>query len=143
MLLSPPAVGQETRALPASNVHRYRISWRAKSLDNWLLPSSGLFHASDTPIWWLSGYRCDWSDDDKRKAQEFLRPFGEFLHGRTVPWGRANGSAEDRLRLLDEDGVTHEDVLDKDWQRCMRVADVVWGAQRDAAMADQKGEAKL
>ena len=89
----------------------------------------------------------DWSDEDKRKAEVFLKPFGEFLYGNTntITWGYENDDGErggedsrkgeDRLTLLDEEGVTREDVKDEDWERCMRVADVVWGAQQKAQEA--------
>ncbi len=170
LLLNPPissTTKNEIIPLPPQNVHRYRICWRAKSLDAYLKPEYGMFHASDTPIWWLSGYRMAWSDSDKQAARTFLAPFGKFLYGNAVPWGQrdAGGNAGEevdsskaeganekspagglRLRLLDEDGVTHEDVEDQEWERCMRIAEVVWGAQWDAAeeaRTGEKGELRL
>lgn len=92
----------------------------------------------------------DWSEEDKENAETFLKPFGEFLRGREVDWrqgrdgdsasngGGGKGKGEDRLRLLDEDGVTHEDVEDEDWERCMRVGEVVWRAQKEVMEKGQR-----
>ena len=152
LLLNPPpgpsSSSPDVTALSSKNVLRYRIHWRAASLDNYLKPEYGLFHASDTPIWWLSGYRMNWSEDDKRKARVFLEPFGEFLYGKDVRSqsnneeseakdGEERSRAAGRVRLLDENGVTHEDVEDQEWERCMRVGEVVWAAQREGM---EKGE---
>ena len=86
-----------------------------------------MFHASDTPIWWLSGHRAGFTFEDKIKAQTFLEGFGEFLSGKD---GKGVGG-EDRVTILDEEGTMRRDVLDEEWERGRRVGDVVWEAQRD------------
>ena len=142
----------EIRALSANNVLRYKISWRSEGMDGWLRREVGMCHGSDTPIWWLSGFRCGYTDEDKRKVHTFLEPFGEFLYGKTVRWGESDGGrcessrrmGEDGagnvnarvqeemklIRYMDSDGITHEDFVDEEWDRGIKVAEVVWEAQQ-------------
>lgn len=65
-------------------LYRYRISWRAPSLDKWLAPSAKLCHAADIPIWWQSGRRAGYTDEDISKLMEFLEPFEKFLKGEEI-----------------------------------------------------------
>jgi len=125
-LLAPP---DGTAKVP--EVLRYRISWRAKGLDQHLAPEVGVCHAADTPIWWMSGFRAGFDSEDRKKTLEFLKPFGEFLEGK--PWVGGVGKGEDGAkkigRYLDESGVTHEIVEDKLWEKAMTVWDAVADAQ--------------
>lgn len=130
-LLSPPE-HEGRKPVPPANFFRYRIAWRAKSMDKWLLPSLGVCHAMDTPIWWASGWRCDFSGQDKAVSQKaFLEPFGRFVSGEAdIGWG-GDGS-ENTLRNLSEDGVVIEGWADQGWERGLKVWDAVWNAQRES-----------
>lgn len=110
--------------LPIDKVHRYRIKWRAKSLDSWLAPEVGVCHGADAPIWWCSGYRAGFSAEDKARVAEFLRPFGRFLRGDTVDWGTND---ETDIRELDRGGKTAV-VKDESWNRGLEV----WDTMREA-----------
>lgn len=116
-----------TGAKGVPEVMRYRISWRAKGLDNWIMPGVGVCHAADTPIWWASGTRAGYTEEDERKAKEFLKPFGEFLEGKA--WvgnvGRGKDGPRKIDRYLDPSGDTHEGVDDELWDTCMTVWDAV------------------
>ncbi|KAK5947080.1 hypothetical protein PMZ80_001226 [Knufia obscura] len=118
-------------ATKVPEVIRYRISWRAKGLDSRISPKVGVCHAADTPIWWMSGFRAGYDEEDRKKTLEFLKPFGEFLKGK--PWIGGVGKGEDGAkrigRYLDEKGETHEVVEDKLWEKAMRVWDAVAEAQ--------------
>jgi len=134
LLNPPPGV---TTPLPPRNVHRYHIAWRAASLDKWIAPSVGVCHAADTPIWWASGWRAGYTDDDKACAQKFLDPFGQFLNGEpTVRWGQHK--TEDRVRLLDSQGNVREDVEDELWARGMQVWNAVWKAQEGTVAKERR-----
>lgn len=134
LLLNPPK-GQGIQALPAKNVHRYRIEWRAKNLDKWLKPEVGVCHGADSPIWWCSGWRAGYTESDQEKARAWLKPFEEFLAGKDVSWGREESSdgekAEKRMRVIDKNGETKEDVLDERWDRGLEVFNAVWQAQKN------------
>lgn len=112
------------QGLPISQMHRYRIKWRAKGLDEWLDPGVGVCHGADAPIWWCSGYRAGFSEEDKARAHEFLRPFGQFLRGEQVDWG--TGGERD-IRELDRDGSLAV-VKDESWERGLEI----WEAMRTA-----------
>ena len=122
-LLHPP---EGSKALPTTSVHRYRINWRAKSLDAWLDPKVGLCHGADMPIWWCSGFRAGFTDEDKKVTQEWLEPFADFIVGREAKWGTKN---EDEVRRLDESGEIIV-VKDEDWKKGLRVWDLMHQAQR-------------
>lgn len=134
VLLHPPSHPSVT-PLPPNKVHRYRISWRAKALDNWYKPEVGVCHAGDIPIWWASGWRADFTGADKDVTRRFLEPFGRFLYGEDVKWG--NG-AEDRVRWLDAEGVVRDDTKDELWERGMQIWNAVWEAQK-GTVAKEKG----
>jgi carboxylesterase type B len=122
-LLHPP---EGSKALPTTSVHRYRINWRAKSLDLWLDPKVGVCHGADMPIWWCSGFRTGFTDEDKKVTQEWLEPFAHFIARRETKWGAKD---EDEFRRLDESGEIMV-VKDEDWEKGLRVWDLMHQAQR-------------
>lgn len=124
ILLSAPEKSG-VKALPESSVHRYRIRWRAASLDDWIDPAVGVCHGADAPIWWCSGFRAGYSEEDKRHVVDFHRPFGKFIAGEEdVGWG-ASGTGE--VREMGKDGVTRT-VEDEGWNKGMGV----WGCMKEA-----------
>ena len=124
-LLDPPqAYG--VKALPESCMYRYRIRYRAKSLDTWIDPAVGVCHGADGPIWWCSVFRTGCSEKDKQHVIEFLKPFGKFIAGEAdIGWG-AKGTR--KIREMGTDGTTSV-VEDEDWQRGMGVWTCMKGAQ--------------
>ncbi|KAI1616008.1 esterase/lipase [Exophiala viscosa] len=139
ILLNPPSHPGVT-ALPQNRVHRYRIAWRAKALDNWVKPEVGVCHGGDMPVWWASAWRADFLEADKDAAKKFLEPFGQFLHGEEVQWGC---TGEDRVRLLDKDGVVKENTKDGLWERGMQVFNAVWEAQKNTVDKDTSLDSRL
>lgn len=125
-LLAPPR-SESSGKVP--EVLRYRIAWRAKGLDDYIDPAVGVCHAADAPIWWLSGYRSGFDEEDKKRAEEFLQPFGDFLQGKQWNRGIANNpginGAKRIARYIDPQGVTHVDVEDKLWEKGIKVWDAV------------------
>ena len=117
-LLDPPKDG---KALPLSSVHRYRIEWRAKSLDEWLLPEVGVCHAADMPIWWCSVFRTGCTEEDKEAVTEWLKPFEDFIAGKQIEWGTKN---EREMRRFGADGKIGV-VQDGYWEEKMQVWEVM------------------
>ena len=126
ILLSPADEGKKTPELL-----RYRVAWRAKGLDGYLAPAVGVCHAADTPIWWASGYRAGYSGEDKQLSEQFLKPFGQFLEGKSWSTGDEKGidAARKIGRYIDQQGQTHENIDDEHWERCTQVWDAVAKAQ--------------
>lgn len=121
-LLNPPNGGG------TPEIMRYRISWRAKGLDNFIKPEVGVCHAADGPIWWLCGRRAGYDENDNKTALEFLKPFGDFLEGRQWPAinGSTNGSRASRIqRYIDPKGNVSVDVEDELWDKGLRVWNAV------------------
>ena len=129
----------------APEVMRYRIAWRAKGLDGYIAPEVGVCHAADTPIWWFSGCRAGFGEEDKQKALEFLKPFGEFLEGRSWVSGMSKGAdgAKRIGRYLDKDGLTRENAEDELWENGIRVWDAVAEAQGVKRVTSKLQELKL
>ncbi|OQV09242.1 hypothetical protein CLAIMM_13383 [Cladophialophora immunda] len=136
LLNPPPQQHRAVKPLPPANVHRYRISWRARNLDRWISPAVGVCHGLDTPIWWASGWRADYTDQDKQVIQRFLAPFGRFLAGEPLGGG---GRGERFVRWLDQDGNVVEDREDELWERGMRIWDRVWDAQKGLVVKEKDG----
>ena len=117
VLLDPPRT-EGLVPLPETNVHRYRICWRAQSLDEWINPAVGVCHGADAPVWWCSGFRAGYTSEDKENVKVFQEPFGRFIAGeKDIGWG-ATGTGE--LREMGKDGKTSV-VEDEDWERGMSV----------------------
>lgn len=125
-LMAPPS----GKATP--EVMRYKVSWRARGLDEFIKPEVGVCHAADGPIWWLSGQRAGYTEDNTKAAIQFLQPFGSFLEGK--PWensGDSNGMSRAKKihRYIDPEGNTSVDVEDQLWDRAMAVWDAVADVQ--------------
>lgn len=124
ILLSPPD-RPGIKAVPESSVHRYRVRWRAASLDDWIDPAVGVCHGADAPIWWCSGFRAGYSEEDKQKVVDFHKPFGKFIAGeKDIGWA-ASGTG--KVREFGSDGVIRT-VEDEDWNRGMGV----WNCMKQA-----------
>ena len=121
-LLHPP---DGSTALAIGSVHRYRIKWRAKGLDQWLDPKARLCHGADMPIWWCSGFRAGFTDEDTKVALAWLEPFGDFVAGRAVSWGV---KTEEEVKGVDEKGDIKV-VKDESWEKGLAVWDLMHKAQ--------------
>ena len=122
-LLCPPAGA--TALSVQQDVFRYRISWRAGSLDEWLRPEVKCCHASDIPLWWLSGVRAGFGEADVGTAKGLLDGFQAFVNGERVGW--ETGKKED-IRHVTSDGRV---VVEKDerWEEGLRIWNVMLKAQ--------------
>ncbi|RDW87508.1 carboxylic ester hydrolase-8 [Coleophoma crateriformis] len=103
--------------LPINKVHRYRICWRAKGLDEWLDPDVGLCHAADVPIWTLSGTRAGYNELDIQRVKEWLAPQVQFLEGKEVNWGTTTAT---EVRLFEKIGEI-QIAPDKLWDNGLKV----------------------
>ncbi|PWZ03330.1 alpha/beta-hydrolase [Testicularia cyperi] len=65
------------RHVPAQNVLRYRINYRAKAIDGVLPQYKGVSHSFDDPFWWFSGL----TREEEGKLKSWIQPFGIFLNG--------------------------------------------------------------
>ncbi|EUC34371.1 hypothetical protein COCCADRAFT_35937 [Bipolaris zeicola 26-R-13] len=92
-----------------SLIHRYRIEWRARCVDNELPSHFGVTHGSDIPIWfWGNG--SDLTEEEKQiAARAFHHPLSKFLRGEDMEWGTEHAM---QLRTLKSDGrvVVEEDT---------------------------------
>lgn len=146
----PPAAGQHrTKPLPTTNLHRYRIAWRAPGLDAWIDPALGVTHGSDAVVWWLSGVRAGWTPADVDRALRFTEPFGRFVAGDDMADARVDALRHLRLpdgerlvRVLDERGqVSLTQDEPRTWQTGMEVWRCLWDAQKDDE--EQGGKVRL
>lgn len=113
--------------MPQERVYRYRISWRAKALDDWLEPSVRLCHASDIPIWWSCGRRAGFEQSDLEIVTEWLRPFHHFLNGEKV---QHNITKMDQVIELTKEGKV-ETVQDPLWEWGLQVWEAMRRSQLD------------
>ena len=138
LLLNPPNKPGVV-PLSGSKVYRYRISWRATNLDKWVVPHVGVCHGLDAPIWWGSGFRADYTDEDLATLKKVVEPFGRFLYGEDVGIGKG----ERVLRWVDPKGKIHEKHEDELWERGMKIWEMVWEAQKGLVAKETDGESHL
>jgi carboxylesterase type B len=128
-LLAPPS---GHKALPIERVHRYRISWRARGLDEWLDPAVKVCHAADIPIWWGCGKWAGFNPTDLQITRSWLDTFTRFLQGGNEEgedqWGTENVR---EIRQLTKDGEI-EVVYDEGWERGMQVWNTMLRAQLES-----------
>lgn len=114
-------------------IHRYRIEWRAKCVDNYLPSHFGASHGSDMAIWFWAAM----TDDEKKIAKAaFHEPLSRFLRGEVLNWGTKHAM---QLRTLKANGDV---VIEED----TRLADalVLWHKlKKVGATGDPKEVAKL
>ncbi|KAF5243236.1 hypothetical protein FANTH_8245 [Fusarium anthophilum] len=115
------------KTMPEERVLRYRISWRAKALDNWLQPSIGMCHASDIPIWWACGRRAGYEQADLDLVSEWLKPFYQYLCGDKPTWG---ATGLNTARELKAEGKI-ENVEDVNLDEGLKIWNVMVKAQLD------------
>ncbi|KAJ4034291.1 hypothetical protein NW756_014030 [Fusarium oxysporum] len=115
------------KTMPEERVLRYRISWRAKALDNWLQPSIGMCHASDIPIWWACGRRAGYEQADLDLVSEWLNTFYQYLCGDKPAWG---ATGLNMIKELKAEGKV-EDMEDANLDKGLEVWNVMIKAQLD------------
>ncbi|PNP76819.1 hypothetical protein FNYG_09835 [Fusarium nygamai] len=115
------------KTMPEERVLRYRISWRAKALDNWLQPSIGMCHASDIPIWWACGRRAGYEQADLDLVSEWLNPFYQYLCGDKPAWG---ATGLNMIKELKAEGKV-ENMEDANLDKGLEVWNVMVKAQLD------------
>ena len=112
--------------MSTQDVLRYHISWRPKSVDEWISPGTGISHVMDMPVWLFSGWRAGFTKKDKHDVLVFTGPFSRFLKGdqsANSGWGT---DAEFEVRLLSPEGA----VMVAEDQMWVRKLDV-WNTLRD------------
>jgi len=126
-LLHPNTAVPGIEALPAANLSRFRIQWRAKCLDDWVHPHLGTCHVLDAPIWWASGWRAGFTEQDKESTLRFIEIFGQWMSGHDVAQSGTQG--ERYMTLLDESGAICWNQRDDHWERELEVWNIIQGAQ--------------
>jgi carboxylesterase type B len=117
-------------------IHRYRMEWRAKCIDEWIPIEWGVTHSTDMVIWFYgNGQKLEAKEKDIIK-RAFTDPLGKFLRGEKEIGWQAYGVRE--VRRLQGDGSV--DIVGDDmWQEGVTVWDKlhkagVTGAQRQSKL---------
>lgn len=97
------------QTLPISHIHRYRIDWRTKSVDQRLPREVGATHATDMSIWFY-GNGETLTPEEKSIVREWIHPLARFIKGEDVAWGTANVN---QVRYLRADGGI--EIRDDEW----------------------------
>jgi carboxylesterase type B len=97
------------RTLPLSNIHRYRIDWRTRSVDKRLPRNLGATHATDMSIWFF-GNGDVLTSEEKALITRWLQPVSAFIKGNKVDWGTETIK---QVRYLTADGKI--EVKDDEW----------------------------
>ena len=152
-LLHPPSHdsrGKPNTALRADRVHRYRIEWRSKGLDGWVRKEMGVTHSMCQFLWWWSGFRTGWTEEESKCVGEWEGALGSWLWDGSVSrdGGDAAGSKKDSrrerlIRVLRSDGRIAMEIEDGErWTQKIDVWNVMWESQRDEVVRAHGNEDK-
>ena len=141
-LLHPPSHDSQNRlnmALRADQVHRYRIEWRSQGLDEWVRREMGVTHSMCQFLWWWSGVRTGWTEEEMKCVGEWEGALGRWLLDGSVPGDGSDGldsvRGEERerlVRVLKSDGTIRTEVENQErWREKTAVWNVMWESQRD------------
>ena len=97
------------QTLPLSQIHRYRIDWRTKSVDTRLPREVGATHVTDMSIWFY-GNGDSLTSEEKSLITEWLQPIAFFIKGEHVEWGT---KAIDQVKYFTADGKI--ETKDDEW----------------------------
>ncbi|KAJ6020481.1 CAZyme family CE10 [Penicillium herquei] len=117
-------------------IHRYRIEYRAKCMDNAFPIEWGVTHSSDYPIWFWGNGNVLTPAEKKSTHEAFIGPLGRFIQGpdATGPDGFGWGtSGREGVRTLKSDRTV---VIQKDalWEEGVNI----WNALRSVDQAKPK-----
>tara|TARA_R110002003_G_scaffold357_11_gene19171 strand:- start:18441 stop:19745 length:1305 start_codon:yes stop_codon:yes gene_type:complete len=116
-------------------IHRYRIEWRAKCVDNKFPKAWGVTHTSDMAIWfWGNGEKLRRGEKEVVK-KAFHEPLRAFMKGEEMDWGSRHPL---QIRTLKSDGSVsiEEDTRLEDGL-------VLWNALKKVGATGHLRESKL
>lgn len=111
---------------PESDIFRYKISFRAKWLDEHLEKDWKVPHAGDFTVWFFNMHK-GYTDCERKAVNAWLQPYVKFLNfeSRIEEWPTENVR---RIRLFNTDG-TSEMIEDDDWEWGVKVANAIYEVQ--------------
>lgn len=110
---------------PSKNIFRYRVSYRAKWLDNHIEPDDKVPHAGDFSLWFYC-LREGYTDEERIHINEWLQPYLQFLNFKSLDsW---DSDDVKKYRIFKEDG-SFDYVDDIHWDWGVKVATTAYKAQ--------------
>lgn len=113
---------------PSENIFRYRISFRAKWLDEYLEKGWKVPHGGDLTIWFYN-LRKGYTEEERIQINEWLVPYLKFLNFEKQVDGWPTYDPK-KIRVLLKDG-TQAYLNDSDWDWGVKVSNAVYRAQLD------------
>ena len=111
---------------PQKDLFRYRVSFRAKWLDEHIEPEINVPHAADISVWFYN-MRKGYTQKERVATNKWLTPYMSFLNfaDEIEGWPTDDHS---KIRLFKRDG-SEEYIEDPDWKWGVKVAEAVYKAQ--------------
>ena len=111
---------------PAEDIFRYRISFRAKWLDEHLEKDWKVPHGADLSVWFYN-VRKGYTEKERTQLNKWLVPYLKFLNfeKQIEEWPTSDVK---KIRLFREDG-TEEYMQDPDWDWGVKVSNTVYKSQ--------------
>jgi carboxylesterase type B len=116
------------QTLPVSNIYRYRIDWRTRSVDKRLPRNLGATHATDMSIWFF-GNGDTLTSEEKERVTDWLQPLSAFIKGDKVDWGTETVK---QVRYLTADGKI--EIKDDEWWSTKLA---LWDLTREATVSSR------
>ncbi|KAG0683534.1 hypothetical protein C6P40_000046 [Pichia californica] len=111
---------------PEKDIFRYRISFRAKWLDEFLEKDWKVPHAGDFTVWFYNLHK-GYTDEETVLLNNWLEPYLKFLNfeNEIVDWPTFDAK---KLRIFNKDGSSAY-IQDPDWEWGVEVANAVYTSQ--------------
>lgn len=110
--------------VPLDRIHRYRVAYRAKFVDNHIPPEEKVPHGGDMVVWFYTVVNGI-LEQEKPEHEEWLQPVHDFMYNKpNVSWGTSNKA---QYRIFEPDGKIQ--VRDDEmWDWAMKVRQAISSA---------------
>lgn len=117
---------------PQEDIFRYKVSYRAKWLDEHLEKDWKVPHGADVSVWFYNIYR-GYTDEEHGHLKSWVLPYVQFLNfeKNIKDWPSHDPK---KIRWFKEDG-TQEYIDDEDWDWGVKVSNAVYKTQAEALAA--------
>ncbi|TID13885.1 hypothetical protein CANINC_004833 [Pichia inconspicua] len=114
---------------PQEDIYRYKVSYRAKWLDEHLEKDWKVPHGADLTVWFYNLYR-GYTDEEQSHLKNWILPYVQFLNFEKNIEGWPSHDFK-KIRWFKEDG-TQEYIDDEDWDWGVKVSNAVYKTQAEA-----------
>jgi carboxylesterase type B len=116
-------------------IHRYRVEWRAKCVNEKYPKAWGATHGADMAIWFWGNGESLSGEEKKIVSEAFHQPLSRFLKGEEMDWGTGDGMQVRTLKINGRVVIEEDERLDEGLK--------LWNALKKVGATGHTKDAKL